>query len=72
MNCCPKKIAILIKGHGPGGPLSYAVNFLVAKKLFVLAAAGDCCIMVNLLPYDPNCRSKQYLLPQHKFEATNI
>ena len=31
MNCCSKKIAILIKGHGPGGLLSYDVNFLVAK-----------------------------------------
>jgi hypothetical protein len=33
MNCCPKKIAILIKGYGPGGLLRYAVNFFVAKHL---------------------------------------
>ena len=57
-NSCAKKIAILIKGHGPGGLLRLAVNFVVAKNLFIFATAGDCSIMVYLLPYDPNCCSK--------------
>ena len=59
MNCCPRKMAILIKGHGPGGPLSYVMNYLVAKNFFIFTAAGDCCNMVNLLRDVPNCRSKQ-------------